>query len=280
LLSVPTAAIKEYADRHNLDWIDDPSNADTRFDRNFLRREIVPALAARWPAVSSRLKQSADLAGEASTLLRELANVDIAAAGSTERLNLPILQELSPERQRNVLRQAVNLCGLPPAPATRLYQVIDELIPAREDAQPMVEWPGAEIRRYRNHLYIMPAIPGLPVAPEQALRPDESLDLGPGMGQLALSPDIDGGISPDLASAGLQIRYRHGGEEIRPTGHDCTHKLKKLLQQEGIVPWMRERLPLLYSGDDLVAVADLWIAKDCSGDTGFGVSWHDRSPLN
>ena len=280
LLSVSTAAIKEYADRHNLDWIDDPSNADTRFDRNFLRREIVPALAARWPAVSSRLKQSADLASEASALLRELANVDIAAAGTPERLNLPILQELSPERQRNVLRQAVNLCGLPPAPATRLYQVIDELIPAREDAQPMVEWPGAEIRRYRNHLYIMPAIPGLPVAPEQALRPDESLDLGPGMGQLALSPDIDGGISPDLASAGLQIRYRHGGEEIRPTGHDCTHKLKKLLQQEGIVPWMRERLPLLYSGDDLVAVADLWIAKDCSDDAGFGVSWHDRSPLN
>ncbi len=280
LLSVSTAAIKEYADRHNLDWIDDPSNADTRFDRNFLRREIVPALAARWPAVSSRLKQSADLAGEASALLRELANVDIAAAGTTERLNLPILQELSPERQRNVLRQAVNLCGLPPAPATRLYQVIDELIPAREDAQPIVEWPGAEIRRYRNHLYIMPAIPGLPVAPEQALRPDESLDLGPGMGQLALSPDIDGGISPDLASAGLQIRYRHGGEEIRPAGHDCTHKLKKLLQQEGIVPWMRERLPLLYSGDDLVAVADLWIAKDCSDDGGFGVSWRDRSPLN
>ena len=88
LLSVSTAAIKEYADRHNLDWIDDPSNADTRFDRNFLRREIVPALAARWPAVSSRLKQSADLAGEASALLRELANVDISAAGTPERLDL------------------------------------------------------------------------------------------------------------------------------------------------------------------------------------------------
>jgi len=280
LLGVSAAAIEEYADRHNLDWIEDPSNADTRFDRNFLRSEIVPALAARWPAVSARLKQSADLASEASTLLRELANIDIAAAGTPERLDLPVLQALTHERQRNVLRQAINLHGLPPAPATRLYQVIDELIPAREDAQPMVEWPGAEIRRYRNHLYIMPAIPGLPVAPEQALRPDESLDLGPGMGQLALSPDMDGGISPNLASAGLQIRYRHGGEEIRPTGHDCTHKLKKLLQQEGIVPWMRERLPLLYSGDDLVAVADLWIAKDCSDDAGFGVSWHDRSPLN
>ena len=280
LLGVSTAAIREYAECHNLDWIEDPSNADTRFDRNFLRQEIVPALAARWPAVSARLRQSADLASEASALLRELANIDIAAAGTPERLDLPVLQGLSHERQRNALRQAISLCGLPPVPATRLYEVVNSLIPAREDAQPRVEWPGAEIRRYRNHLYIMPAMPAFPVAPEQPLRPDVSLELGPGMGQIALSPDIDGGISPDLASAGLRIRYRHGGEEIRPTGHDCTHKLKKLLQQEGIVPWMRERLPLLYSGDDLVAVADLWIAKDCSDDTGFGVSWQHRSPLN
>lgn len=280
LLGVSTEAIEDYANRHKLDWIEDPTNAEMRFDRNFLRREIVPALAARWPAVSARLKQSADLASEASTLLRDLANIDIAASGAPERLDLEVLQALSPERQRNVLRQAIILCGLPPAPATRLYQAIGELIPAREDAQPMVEWPGAEVRRYRNHLYIMPAIPDRPVEPAQVLRPDELLDLGPGMGQLVLSPDVDGGISPALASAGLRIRYRHGGEEIRPTGHDCTHKLKKLLQQEGIVPWMRERLPLLYSGEELVAVADLWIAKDCSDNAGFGVSWRDRAPLN
>jgi len=280
LLGVSNEAIREYADHHDLEWIVDPTNFDTRFDRNFLRQQIVPALAERWPAVSARLKQSADLASEANALLQDLADIDIAASGTAERLDLRVLQALSPARQRNVLRQAIISCGLPPAPATRLYQVIDELIPARKDAQPMVAWSGAEIRRYRNHLYIMPAIPGVPVEPEQVLRPDESLDLGPGMGQLALSPDIAGGIRPDLASAGLQIRYRHGGEEIRPAGHDCTHKLKKLLQQEGIVPWMRERLPLLYSGDDLVAVADLWIAKECSNDAGFGVSWRDRSPLN
>ena len=280
LLGVSGEAIQDYAQRHELSWIEDPSNADTRFDRNFLRREIMPRLASRWPAVSARLKQSADLAGEASALLRDLADIDLAVAGRPERLDLRSLRRLSLERQRNLLRQAISLCGLPPPPATRLYQAVHELIPAREDAQPQVTWPGAELRRYRHHLYVMPAIATLPDEPAQVLRPDTSLDLGPGMGQLVLSPGVDGGIDPELANAGLQVRYRHGGEEIRPAGHDCTRKLKKLLQQEGIVPWMRERLPLLYSGEDLVAVADLWIAKECSHDAGFAVYWRERSALH
>lgn len=280
LLGVSGEAIQDYAKRHELRWIEDPSNVDTRFDRNFLRQEIVPLLASRWPAVSARLKQSADLASEASALLRELADIDLAAAGSPQRLDLESLRLLRQERQRNLLRRAISLCGLPPPPATRLYQAVHELIPAREDAQPLVAWPGAELRRYRNHLYVMPAIARLPEEPSRLLRPEEPLDLGSGMGQLVLSPDVGGGINPELAHAGLRIRYRHGGEEIRPAGHECTHKLKKLLQQEGIVPWMRERLPLLYAGDDLVAVADLWVAKDCSHEAGFGVSWRDKSALN
>jgi len=280
LLGVSGEALDDYAKRHELRWIEDPSNADTRFDRNFLRQEIVPRLAARWPAVSARLKQSADLASEASALLNDLADIDLAAANGPQRLDLEALRLFSPARQRNLLRQAISLCGLPPPPATRLYQAVHELIPAREDAQPMVTWPGAELRRYRNHLYVMPAMTSLPDEPAQVLRPEESLDLGPGMGRLALNADVDKGISPQLADAGLQVRYRHGGEEIRPAGHDCTHKLKKLLQQEGIVPWMRERLPLLYSGDQLVAVADLWIAEECARDAGFGVSWRNRSALH
>jgi len=281
LLGVSAEAIRDYAKHHDLGWIEDPSNADTRFDRNFLRQEIVPRLASRWPGVAASLKQSADLASEASTLLRDLADIDLAAAsGSPERLDLEVLRALSLQRQRNLLRRAISLCGLPPPPATRLYQAVDELIPARQDAQPRVAWPGAELRRYRNNLYIMPGVPDLPGEPLQVLRPEASLDLGPGMGQLVLNPDVDGGINPELASAGLRVRYRQGGEEIRLAGHGCTHKLKKLLQQEGIVPWMRSRLPLLYSGGNLVAVADLWIAAECSHEAGYGVCWRDRSPLN
>jgi tRNA(Ile)-lysidine synthase len=240
----------------------------------------MPKLASRWPAVSARLKQSADLASEASALLKDLADIDLVAAGSPQRLDLNVVQALSPARQRNLLRQAISLNGLPPPPATRLYQAIHELVPAREDAQPLVKWPGVELRRYRDHLYILPAMADLPEEPAQVLLPEESLDLGPGMGQLALEPLVEGGISPECTGDGLRVRYRHGGEEIQPAGHERTHKLKKLLQQEGIVPWMRERLPLLYAGDKLVAVADLWIAAECTDKAGFGVAWRDHASLH
>lgn len=280
LLGVPGEAIRDYARRHELSWIDDPSNADTRFDRNFLRHEILPQLAARWPAVSARLRQSADLASEASSLLKDLADIDLAAAGNPWRLDLEVVRALRPARQRNLLRQAINLCGLPPPPATRLYQAIHELIPARKDAQPLVVWPGVELRRYRGRLYILPAMPEAPQEPEEALSPGRMLDLGPGMGRLALLPDVAGGVDPGLARSGLRVCYRHGGEAIRPAGRVRTQKLKKLLQQEGIVPWMRERLPLLYCGDKLVAVADLWVAHECANKAGFAVSWRDHASLH
>ena len=237
MLGIPTADIEAYAARHKLAWIDDPSNSDTRFNRNFLRKEILPKLASRWPAVSARLKQSADLAGEGSELLNELADLDLANIGSPERLAIAGLKDLSLPRQRNVLRRAIRRSGLPPAPATRLYQAVHELVPARQDAQPVVIWPGAELRRYRDYIYVMPEMPATDSAAGQILlATGEVLELGQGMGTLRLAAGKAHGIDPQLAQQGLGLRYRQGGEEIRLAGHDCTHKLKKLLQQEGVLP--------------------------------------------
>jgi len=280
LLGIPAAAIEAYAARHKLSWIDDPSNSDTRFDRNFLRKEILPKLASRWPAVAARLRQSADLAGEGSELLNDLADLDLENIGCPERLTLAGMQELSPPRQRNVLRRAIRRNGLPPAPATRLYQAVYELIPARQDAQPVVTWNGAELRRYRQHLYVLRTLPAVDNTLDRILSvTGDSLDLGPGMGALDLDEVETGGIDPQIAEQGLLLRYRQGGEEIRLAGHDCTHKLKKLLQQEGVLPWMRARLPLLYANDRLIAVADLWVAADCISTPGYAVSWHARPEL-
>jgi tRNA(Ile)-lysidine synthase len=126
----------------------------------------------------------------------------------------------------------------------------------------------------------MPEMPATDSAAGQILMATgEVLELGQGMGTLRLAAGKAGGIDPQLAKQGLGLRYRQGGEEIRLVGHDCTHKLKKLLQQEGVVPWMRARLPLLYANDRLVAVADLWVAADCVSTRGYSVNWHERPAL-
>ena len=274
MLGVAGPAIQEYARRHALEWIDDPTNVDTRFDRNYLRQEVIPRLAERWPAVSERLTRSAALAAEAAELLGDLADIDLAACGRPSRLDIAPIERLSPARQRNLLRRAVRLCGLPPMPSTRLDQAVREVLPAREDAQPLVSWRGGELRRYREKVFLLPPLPEPCAPPPGPLRPGATVTPGPALGALTLCESSAGGIRPALAEAGLGIRFRAGGEEIRID--DQTRKLKKLMQEAGVLPWMRDRIPLFYAGDELVAVGDLWVSSAHHGVPGFRVSWSDR----
>ena len=278
LLGVPGSAIVDYATRHGIEWIDDPSNTNTDLDRNYLRHEVLPSLAARWPAAANRIARSAELLRESTELQDELADIDLATCGSPERLSLTSMRGLTEMRQRNLLRRSIRRLGLPPAPATRLHQAIHELIPAREDRVPLVTWSGAEIRRYREHLYVMAPLPGRPDAPAERLVPGgEPLTLGVGQGTLALVSNGRDGIDPSVAESGLTVRYRTGGEEIRTDASGPNRKLKKLMQEADIPPWTRDRLPLLYAGDTLAAVADLWIAAEFSREAGFRVVWNDAT---
>ena len=288
LLGVSRRAIERYARESGLEWIDDPANADLRFDRNYLRQEILPRLRQRWPAVSARLSQTSELASEASGLLDELGRLDVAAiqggeaAGRPDRLSIPALQSLGVARQRNVLRFAIRACGLPRAPSSQLRQIQNQLLPARLDAQPLVRWQGAEARRYRHKLYLLPETnrqqrqPGdIPLLFDDG----REVELGPGLGALRLERAFDhrgGALDPRIIRHGLQIRFRQGGERIRPCGHHVTRAVKKLLQEQGVLPWMRGNVPLLYSGETLVAVADLWIAADCAQERGISVRWIEK----
>lgn len=279
LLNVAREDLRAYAKSHDLTWLDDPSNADTQFDRNYLRHSIVPKLKERWPAASAKLARSAALASEASALLDHLADDDLRSLGQPQRIEIAALAALADDRQRNVLRRALKLSGLSHAPTTALRQIIDELIPAKPDAEPLVRWPGTEARRYRDFLYLLPELPPEPTGQGHKLDTDDrSVDL-PGMGRVSLKERGTAGIRDAVIKNGLEIRFRVGGEEIRPSGHDCTHKLKKLLQQEGIVPWMRDRIPLLYAGNHLVAVANLWVSADDADNNGLCISWEHHPEI-
>lgn len=280
LLGVPRSELERYAAAEALAWVEDPSNAESRYDRNFLRNEVLPLLRTRWPAAAGSLRRSADLAAEAAALLAELAELDLADAGVPARLDLAVLRRLPLPRQRNLLRHAIRRLGLPLPPATRLTQIVEELAGAREDAQPFVSWPGVEVRRYRDHVYLLRESPPVPGDVTELLLPDQApLALGVGRGSLVLDPAGGPGIRPSVASAGLRVTWREGGERFRPKGHAQTHSLKKLLQEAGIVPWQRAKIPLLYCDERLVAVGDLWIAADFVGEDGYRVRWLERPEL-
>lgn len=280
LLDTPRAALEAYAASVGLDWLDDPANADQRFDRNYLRHEILPRLDARWPGVVARLARSAALAGDAASLLEQLAAIDLQTVGEAPgRLSLTSLSGLPRSRQRNVLRRAIRQAGLPTPSAAQLAAVLDELVAARDDAQPLVRWPRGSARRYRNRLYLAAGdeseqVPAAPLDFSQ-----ETVELGHGLGTLKRVSGAPQGLSDEVLGRRLEIRFRRGGESIRPLGQAHTRRLKTLLQEAGVVPWMRQRLPLVYADDELVAVADLWLAASATSAPGTALEWRDHPPL-
>jgi tRNA(Ile)-lysidine synthase len=278
LLDMSRAQLEAYAAGAGLRWNDDPSNRDIVFDRNYLRHEVLPALKARWPDAAGRLSRSAALHGEASGLLKAMADRTLAELGEVPgRLPATGFFRLPPVARASVLRRAVERAGLPQLPGTALAQILSTMRDAREDTNPVVRWPGGECRRYRAQLYLLPALPE-PAFADCRLRPGEVLGLGAGFGTLALEMSDEGGVDPALAEGGLTLKTRRGGEQIILAGDAHRRKLKKLLQESGVYPWMREALPLLYAGDELVAVADLWVAAGRAKTPGYAVRWHGAPP--
>lgn len=281
LLDTPKCSLREYARLHALEWVSDQSNMDTRFDRNYLRHEVLPMLERRWQDSAARIARSAEYAREATMLLEELAEIDrLATAESKDRLSIFALRSLSAPRQRNLLRYVMRDLGLPAASAAQLDQVLSSLIAARGDAQPVVAWPGARVRRYRDRLYFLTAQDGEPAATRPTSISGDRVPLGEGLGTLVFRHNAESGLSDALIRSGLELRYRTGGEEIKPAGQRHTRTLKKLLQEAGVLPWMRDRIPLLYVDGRLVAVADLWLADHAVSRPGVAVIWENRPDLH
>ncbi len=284
LLDVPRAVLFDYAAREGLTWIEDPANADEHMDRNYLRHQVLPALARRWPGMRGTVARSARLCAEAAGVLDELAAQDARRVQRAGRVSIPALRALSEPRRRNLLRHLCrNRLGSVPS-ESHLGEGLTQLLAAGGDRNPALSWAGGEIRRYRDALYLLPPLTPAPAHAPLTLRANAggAVDLGYGCGRLRLVRSRGSGLSASKVGGELAVRYRVGGERIQPLGSGHARELKKLLQERGVVPWMRERIPLLWSGDALAAVADLWVAAEFAAgaaEQGLRVHWQDHPPI-
>lgn len=262
LLDVGTQALRDYLARHRLPWLEDPGNADLRFDRNFVRHQILPHLERRWPGVQRTLARAACHQADSAAIARALAGIDLDAArgSSPGTLSAPALAALPAARARNLLRGWLAERGLPPAAACHLHGILHQLLSARADATPLVSWPGAEVRRYRDALYALPPMPVHDVTRVIAWNPGSPLRLP--HGALAAARARGRGLSVDrCARARVEVRFRHGGERFQPAGRRHGAALKKLLQSSAVPPWLRDRIPLIYVDGELAAVAGMWVGE-------------------
>ncbi len=272
LLQQTRTEIIAYAQREQLQWIHDDSNDSEHFDRNFLRLRVLPLFAERWPAYRDTLARVIDNAAEADVLLKELAAQDLIAALADGRtLKIDAIQKLSPARKRNLIIYWLQQLQLPLPSRAQLTQVL-ALITASADAEPCVNWPGAELHRFRERLYALPPLPPVPNDFDLEWQPPQPLTIA-GLGELRATAIIGTGLRADR---NYRIRNRRGGERCQPLGRAHSQTLKKLLQEYDLPPWQRDRLPIIYCGDEIAAVGSLWICERFNADAeqrGWHLHW-------
>lgn len=275
LLGTSRAELLAYAQAHQLQWVEDESNSDQTFDRNFLRHSILPQINKAFPGASAALARSAAHFAEAGALLTELASSDLHDCVEEEAFNLVVASTcLSDGRLRNVLRYWLGCSGV--VPDTRAF---DELLrmmrEARPDAQPVWAWRDRVVRRYRNKLYLTSTTIqiGSPVAFEWQ-RGTETI-IPNRMGRLGWSKAIEGfGIAERALAGRLELRPRAGGEALRLYPNGPTRSLKHLYQEAGVPPWLRESIPILWIDGRIAAVPGRWIAEEFLEPGGWQVSWY------
>lgn len=277
LLQYSRETLEAYAHQHKLTWVDDESNQNSAFSRNYLRHQIMPLLREKWPGIVGNLARSAAHCQQAKLNLKALAEIDcIELDRPRDRLSLPPLQTLNHARLVNVLRVWLKRNHVRYPSTVILNRLIDEVIFARKDASPIIEWDGIAIRRYQQVLYLLKeeasyrstCIEWLDFPAPLRLDEEDSYSIcakalhGSVRANVARHPECSEG-SPEVTLPGsqgvkippgscVQVRFRQDGALFY--WHGQTKRLKKLFQQWQIPPWQRDRVPLLYINGKLAAV--------------------------
>jgi len=285
LLDVTREQLLAYAKQHKLQWIEDESNANTAYPRNFLRHCVLPQLEQRFPAYRETLGRSARHFAEASALLDELAQQDACSltsnSGDEAVLEVASLQALSLPRAKNLLRYFLHSVGAPMPQTVQLEQMLQQLCTAKQDAAVQLKLGDWQLIRYQGKVYALPALPEAPTAFSQKWNGEAVLKLPELHGTLHFLPTIGQGLSRDkLRQAAISVRLRQGAEKIRLNSKRPSRTLKNLLQEQNIPPWQRERLPLLFCDATLIAIPGIGVASEFQagpGEEGVVVNWEAGS---
>ena len=265
LLAVSRADLENAAALWQLPWIDDPANDQMHFDRNFLRHRVMPVVTERWSEAAKSMQLSASVLAEQAELLDELAWQDfVGCDGAGDNLALAGWSELSPARRRNLIYGWCRRPGIRPPPVDRVARIDTELMPAAEDRQPEICWPDGALRRYRQRLWLLSPSAREPLAGSHLWRPAEQSQFC--VGQVLVRLAETGELVLKATGQPLQIRAAEGGERILLRGHH--RQVSELWRIAGIPPWQRQRLPLFFIGDELVAAAAIGVADDWSAAPG------------
>lgn len=274
MLSVTRAGIEEFARNMGLTWVEDESNQDLRFDRNFIRHQVSPTLTDRWPSFRESVSRSAQLCAEQELLLDELLESPFKQAlGDSQSLSIEALFEHSGLLRARLIRMWLSHCKQSMPSQKQLKLIWDEVACAQADANPKLVLNDAEVRRFNHQLYLVRETKDLSDW-QSHLSMGESLTLPDGLGKLHLNSALSDNVSNKRdvqnfslsnTSEALRVIFNPEGLSAHPFGRGHSRKLKKLFQEYQVPSWLRRRTPILMDGDRVIAVLGLFVDKNYEG---------------
>ncbi|CAH0524960.1 tRNA lysidine(34) synthetase TilS [Vibrio hippocampi] len=271
LLAVSRRDIERYAISEKLEWVEDESNQDTRFDRNFLRQEVIPSIKQRWPSFTSSVARSARLCAAQEQLLTELLQPELTKlCDELGGLSIVELAAYSQLKRDYLIRLWLEQHTQWLPSEIQLNKLWFEVACARDDANPELQLAQGSVRRFKQRLFWVSNHHDVSQW-QGALTLDACLALPDALGTLSLS-SLDKPISSVLSISrqnlphSLQVIFEPEGLSAHPYGRVGSRKMKKLYQELGVPSWQRRRIPIVMHQDKVVAVAGLFVDKDYYGE--------------
>ena len=263
LLRSTRAELHAWAQQRDIAWIEDSSNKNEVHSRNYLRHSVVPHIARRWSAWEQVLGRTSEVLGRQRLILEQLLQERLRRlTGIGGSLNLSGLLAQGDALAAELVRLFIRSAQQPLPNSAQLAELLSQCHRAAVDTRVLVDWSRDGRRTalglYRGRLWLLPQLAAHPQGLSGHWSPQRQTRLQ--LGAVVLSGHRAPGGLRLLVAAQVRVRFRGGGERMRlHRGH--SRPLKKLLQEAGIPPWLRARVPLLYLGRDLVAVPGVGIAS-------------------
>jgi tRNA(Ile)-lysidine synthase len=277
LLDVSRQEIEEYAKAAQLSWVEDESNDEVYFDRNYCRHNVMPVIESRFPSAKKTLARSAGHMAEAAGLLDDLAEMDAQRYAAQGALKTEGFEYLSDARAKNLLRWWLAQQGVSMPSKDRLDEMLIQLRDAKSDAKLKVQLGDVVLRRYQGFVYLKSEIPTYPIS--LCWQGEDSLMMPDGSMLIFERKQGEGLAIGRLGGHKLRITHRKGGERFKPDLARPTRTLKYLLQEANMPPWQRDRLPLVYLDDSLAVVPNVGVNCQMQvgkEEEGLAVTWQNN----
>lgn len=260
LLNINREHITAYAKENNLTWINDHSNTDTKFNRNYIRHKVLETITPRWPAAVNCIARTIQHCNQAQALITEFIQPIL---NERTRLNTNILSiigfhNMSAQLQDHIILSWLDLCAVPKPNSNKISEVRRNIVLAKQDKQPAIYWDKYCIRRYQKHLYLLKnlvEITTYDIEIDWNISENETLILPRNLGELTIKTDCKNGIDPKYLK-NVVVSFKQTGQRCQPTGRIGSHPIKKLFQEWKIPPWERHKIPIIKHKNNIISIAN------------------------